>query len=224
VDWLGAFTQERQVLWLPKDEHKDSSSWSSPPLVLLRDIHNGLLAKYDWKDSVPPPDQSGERARPGCNTQDGVSQQQEASALFVPQLKKLDEAFHVRDEDASDLPTIPLQKRVTHKILNHFRPFKDLKETFAVVCRAEQLFLRTKQRIAGTVEDSLLRTEMETLESQEEDAPKRVLWYTPMGWLGQIRPHRRDEAWSASLWQTCFATCVGAKIPALAELLLSACG
>jgi hypothetical protein len=67
-------------------------------------------------------------------------------------------------------------------------------------------------------------TEMETLESQEEDAPKRVLWYTPMGWLGQIRPHRRDEAWSASFWQTCFATCVGAKIPALAELLLSACG
>ncbi len=27
VSWLGAF--ELQVLWLPKDEHKDSSSWSS---------------------------------------------------------------------------------------------------------------------------------------------------------------------------------------------------
>ena len=108
--WLGAFTQERQVLWLPKDDlkDKDSSSWSSPPLVLLRDIHNGLLAKYDCKDSVPPPDQSGERARAGRNSQDGVSQQQEASTLFVPQLH---EAFHVRGEDASNLPTIPLQKR-----------------------------------------------------------------------------------------------------------------
>jgi hypothetical protein len=71
VAWLGAFTQERQVLWLPKDDLKDSSSWSSPPLVLLRDMHNGLLAKYDCKDSVPPPDQSGERARPGRNTSAG---------------------------------------------------------------------------------------------------------------------------------------------------------
>ncbi len=51
-----------------------------------------------------------------------------------------------------------------------------------------------------TVEESVLRTEMTGLEShQEEDAPKRVLFYKPMSWLGQIRPHRRDESWSASL-------------------------
>jgi hypothetical protein len=60
------------------------------------------------------------------------------------------------------------------------------------------------------------------IESQDEDAPKRLLWYKPIGFLGVIRPHRRDEAWSASLWQTFFATCVGAQIPALAELPLSA--
>ena len=54
------------------------------------------------------------------------------------------------------------------------------------------------------------------LESQEEDVPKRVLW--------ELRPHRRDEAWSASLWQPFFAACCGAKIPPLAELPLSACG
>ncbi len=51
-----------------------------------------------------------------------------------------------------------------------------------------------------TVEESVLRTEMAGLESQEEDTPKRVLFYKPMGWLGQIRPHRRDESWSVSLW------------------------
>ena len=54
VAWLGAFSQERQSLWLPKDDLKDASTRSSPPLVLLRDIHDGLLAKYDCKDSVPP--------------------------------------------------------------------------------------------------------------------------------------------------------------------------
>ena len=51
----------------------------------------------------------------------------------------------------------------------------------------------------ATVEDSVLRAEMGALESQEEDAPKRVLWYKPMAFWGVIRPHRRDEAWSASL-------------------------
>jgi hypothetical protein len=31
VSWMGAFSQERQKLWLPKDDLRDSSSWSSSP-------------------------------------------------------------------------------------------------------------------------------------------------------------------------------------------------
>jgi hypothetical protein len=50
-----------------------------------------------------------------------------------------------------------------------------------------------------TVEESVLRMEMAGLESQGEDAPKRVLFFKPMSWLGQIRVHRRDESWSVSL-------------------------
>ena len=65
--------------------------------------------------------------------------------------------------------------------------------------RVEQLRLRSQQRIVATVEDSVLRTEMTGLESQEEDAPKRILFFKPMSWLGQIRPHRRDESWTVSL-------------------------
>jgi hypothetical protein len=45
-----------------------------------------------------------------------------------------------------------------------------------------------------------------------------------MSWLGRIRPHRRDEAWSASLWQTFFAMTMGAQIPVIAEKPLAACG
>ena len=55
-------------------------------------------------------------------------------------------------------------------------------------------------------------------ESEEDHAPRRVLCFYPMSWLGQIRSHRRDESWSASLWQTFFAACVGAKTPALTEV------
>ena len=52
VSWIGAFSQERQKLWLPKDDLQDSSSWSSPPLLLLRDIHSNLISQYDCKRSV----------------------------------------------------------------------------------------------------------------------------------------------------------------------------
>ncbi len=74
------------------------------------------------------------------------------------------------------------------------------------------------------VEDSVLRTEMAGLKSQEEDAPKSIRFFKPMSWLGQIRPHRRDEAWSASLWQTFFAMTMGAQIPVIAEKPLAARG
>ena len=43
VSFLGVFSQERQRLWFPADDLQDSSSWTSSPLVLLRDIHADLL-------------------------------------------------------------------------------------------------------------------------------------------------------------------------------------
>ncbi len=94
---------------------------------------------------------------------------------------------------------IPTQHRVTQQILSRWQVFKDLKLNFAVSHRAEQLRLRVQQRVMSTVEESAFRTEMKNLESDEEDASRQVLWYKPMSWLGQIRPHHRDEAWSAGL-------------------------
>ena len=81
----------------------------------------------------------------------------------------------------------------------------------------------TPARIVATVKDSVLRTEMAGLESLEEDAPKSILFYTPMGWLGQIRSHRRDEAWSASMCQTFFTTVMGPQIPDISEKPLAVC-
>jgi hypothetical protein len=70
---------------------------------------------------------------------------------------------------------------------------------FAGSRRAEQLNLHSQHHIVTTVEDSVLRTEMAGLESQEEDDSKSILFFKTMSWLGQIRSHRRDETWSASL-------------------------
>ncbi len=99
----------------------------------------------------------------------------------------------------ADVAVIPSQRRVTKQLLSHCQPFRDLKFRFADSCRGEQLNLHSQQRIVTTVEDSVLRTEMAGLESLEEDDPKRILFFKPMGWLDQIRPHRRDETWSATL-------------------------
>jgi hypothetical protein len=148
----------------------------------------------------------------GLSSQDGVSQQQEAAPLSIPQLNCLFEASFVRDESSASnaaVTAIHSQHRVTQQILSHWQPFLDHKLMFAGSRRAEQLSLRSQQRIVATVEDSVLRTEMAGLESQEEDAPNRILFFKPMSWLERIRPHHRDEAWSASLWQTFFAMTMG---------------
>jgi hypothetical protein len=145
----------------------------------------------------------------------------------LPQLNRLIEASFVRDESSAsnaDATAIPSQHRVTQQILSHWQPFQDLKLMFAGSRRAEQLSLRSQQRVVATVEESVLKTEMAGLESQEEDAPKRLLFFKPMSWLGQIRPHRRDESWSASLWQTFFSTSMGAQLPVIAEKQLATCG
>jgi hypothetical protein len=75
----------------------------------------------------------------------------------------------------------------------------------------------SQQRIVATVEDSVLRTEMADLESQAEDVPKRILFFKPMSWLGQIWSHRRDETWSVSLWETFFSTSMVVQIPVIPE-------
>jgi hypothetical protein len=61
---------------------------------------------------------------------------------------------------------------------------KDLNQTIVDSFSVEQFRLRVQQRVVTTVEVSVLHIEMFSLESQEEDAPRRVLWYKPMSWLG----------------------------------------
>ncbi len=69
-----------------------------------------------------------------------------------------------------------------------------------------------------------LRTEMVILESQEEDVPNRILFFKPMSGLGQIRSHRRDEAWSGSLRQTSFDMTLVTQILIITEKTLVVCG
>jgi hypothetical protein len=73
----------------------------------------------------------------------------------------------LRGEDASNVAVtaIPAQNKVILQILSMWPPFKDLKQTFAVSRLAEQLRLRMQQLVVATAEDSVLRSEMASLES-----------------------------------------------------------
>jgi hypothetical protein len=81
---------------------RDSSSWSSSPLMLLRDIHSKFIDQYDCKDvctSSPSQVNAGDRARPSC--QEGVPQQQETAPLSLPQVNRLFEASFAWDESSA---------------------------------------------------------------------------------------------------------------------------
>ena len=67
-------------------------------------------ADYDRQDAHPQ-SQPGVRARVRRSSQDGDLQQQEAGPLYLPQLNRLHEAFHVREEDASKMhiPSLNLE-------------------------------------------------------------------------------------------------------------------
>ena len=107
VAWFGAFSQERQALWLPEDDLQDPSSWSSSPLLLLRDIHSNLLAEYDCKEgSAPSQSQTHAGVSGRLISQDGDAQQQEATPLLLLQLNKLHEVSIVWGEDASNVAVI----------------------------------------------------------------------------------------------------------------------
>jgi hypothetical protein len=154
--------------------------------MLLRDFHSKLLTQYDWKEEVcaqsqsqvnvgsgvglgsqsqthigagPSPVNSGAGAR--LSSQDGVPQQQETAPLILPQFNRLVEDSFVRDERSTsnaDATAIPLQHRVTQQILSNWQPFQDLKLMFVCSRRAEQLSLRSQQRVVATVEESVLKT------------------------------------------------------------------
>jgi hypothetical protein len=93
---------ETLQMWLPKDDLRDSSSWSSPPLVLLRDIHATLISQYDSKEVCATSQSQGNvGASSRPSSQDGVPQQQENVPLSLPRLDRLFEASFARDESSA---------------------------------------------------------------------------------------------------------------------------
>ena len=135
---------------------RDSSSWSSPPLMLLRDIHSKLITQYDSKEvCAPSQSQINVGASGGLSSQDGVSQRQKDAFLSIPQLNRLFLDSFVWDETSAsnaDVTVITSQHRVTLQILSHCQSFRDLKLLFVHSCHTEQISLSSQQHMVATVD------------------------------------------------------------------------
>jgi hypothetical protein len=91
------------------------------------------------------------------------------------------------------------------------------------------LALHLLQRIKATVPGSAFQLELDALEpdepaqqqaldgqppQQQMDNSRKLFW-TPLGFLGQLGTSRQADVWSTSLWQTFFCTTLGAPVPIL---------
>ena len=84
VTWIGDFSQERQDLWLLKDDLQDPSSWSSSPLMILRDIHSKILVEYGCKERCAPSQSQAHAGVSGrlSSQDDDVHQEETVPSFF----------------------------------------------------------------------------------------------------------------------------------------------
>ena len=143
--------------WVLQDDLADSSSWSLPPLVLLREIHANRLANYDCKGSAP------------CQSQSGTGYRWTLAARRTGfrSNRRPDLSFFRNSTTSSS--HIPCKERTPPTFLS---PPSSLSPSTG--SRAEQLRLPRSQRIVAAAVDSMLCTELADLEPQEY-SPKRVL-------------------------------------------------
>jgi hypothetical protein len=122
VSWFGASSKERHHLWLPKDDLRDSSSWSSPPLVLLRDIHSKFLHSTTARRSDL---RLSHRSMLGLVLESAPRTVFLSSRRLIPSTSRSLTSslrLHLRDENSAsndDVPVIPSHQRITQQILSH---------------------------------------------------------------------------------------------------------
>ncbi len=201
VTWIGTFTQERQGLWLSKPWRMTSrlslteSSWSSPPLVLLRDIHSKLLTHYDCKEVCALPQSQGHVGAPGgqiSQDQDGVSQHHDAPPLSLHSTDQPPQwgiGIPCAGRGRLDSARIPMLMSLSsrHRIGWHVRSSTT---TCHFKTSSRTLWSRVTLNSFGWARNNaslpLRRTEMTSLEPLVEDVPRRILWFEAMSWLGKL--------------------------------------
>ena len=65
---MGTLPLANQSTWLP-DTLTNPSTWTSPPLLALRSIHEGLLATYDCTEDQPSAQQLDAQALHAAGSQ-----------------------------------------------------------------------------------------------------------------------------------------------------------
>ena len=81
---MGTLPLANQSTWLP-DNLGDPSTWTSPPLLAMRSIHEELIANYDCTEDQP----SAQQAPAQQAHQHGSSRLSEDVKLSLPQLNRV---------------------------------------------------------------------------------------------------------------------------------------
>ena len=72
---MGRFLPAHQRAWIPTARLDDSSTWVSPPLSMLKEIHHRLLADYNCDEDIQQSSQASavpQDAMPGGAVAGGV--------------------------------------------------------------------------------------------------------------------------------------------------------
>ena len=124
---MGTLSLANQSTWLP-DTLTNPSTWTSPPLLALCSIHEGLLATYDCTEDQPSAQHGGSAPAQQPN-QTGSSQRSEDAQLSLPQLSRLHEAYLQRGQSQAapsqqntKTQLIPTQRSVTRQMGPLFMP------------------------------------------------------------------------------------------------------
>ena len=148
---VGIFLRKVNGCGCPKDDLRDSSSWSSPPLQILRDIHVKLITLYDCKE-VCAPTQSKVNVGSGdyrlCS-QDDFSHHQGSGPLSLPQLNHPQQRIVTTVEDSviwtemTDLEKLRLRKRIPPSVSSSLSWWVDWDRSGLTVETKPGLFLTT---------------------------------------------------------------------------------
>lgn len=194
------------------DDLADFSSWSSPQLALLCNIHTELLTGVDCKEGTPPLSQSSAGASStgpvasvngltASGAPGGNASTAQATHAPRPAGAQQDGWLQRQDEGTLFSPQLISLHEAYHAreeeqggitIPTHCAAHLPLEilpgppTDFADSRRADPFRLRKPQRITATSDDSVLRCEMGGLEHTEENVPKRTLWYKSVAWPGVI--------------------------------------
>ena len=132
VAWMGRFSPALQRAWIPTARLDDSSTWVSPPLSMLKEIHHRLLAVYNCEEEIQQSSQAAADSQDAMSDGAGAGgvggaalqpqqQQQQPQQQQQQQQPQPQQNGSSQQRDNGKL-TLPHCRKLNHGLLHCSRP------------------------------------------------------------------------------------------------------